>query len=194
VIHEDDSVEPHDLRPPDQRETYTLRDLLQKNFVGTCSVVFRRGLVQELPAWYYDLAMGDWPLHILNAQYGDIGYIDRVMAVRRVHRAGMSQSFTRVQRVKYELEICQHLRSYLGVQYQKSISSATARRYLELAAAQAAHGDIREALSSLQTSITECPVGALKQLVDLAARVARRYERRTRQLLKSVAKPSTGLL
>ena len=31
--------------------------------------------------------MGDWPLHLLNAQFGDYWYIPKVMAVHRLHNA-----------------------------------------------------------------------------------------------------------
>ena len=63
----------------------TIADLAGGNFMQTCSVVFRAGLYGRLPAWYLSMPTFDWPLHLLNAEHGPIGYIDRVMGVYRVH-------------------------------------------------------------------------------------------------------------
>lgn len=71
------------------RSRYTLEDLLEHNFIPTCSVLFRNHLFESFPEWYLDAPAGDWPLHVLNAHYGDISYIDEVMAVYRVHAGGV---------------------------------------------------------------------------------------------------------
>ena len=54
--------------------------------------MFRNGLFAEFPQWFFQLPMGDWPLHILNAFYGDIGFIDEVMGVYRIHSGSMWSS------------------------------------------------------------------------------------------------------
>ncbi|HKO96129.1 MAG TPA: glycosyltransferase [Pyrinomonadaceae bacterium] len=67
----------------------TIEDLLGiGNFIPTCSVVFKSGLFGEFPDWFYTLRIADFPLHVLNAQYGKIGYINKVMGAYRVHRGG----------------------------------------------------------------------------------------------------------
>ena len=67
----------------------TIEDLLGiGNFIPTCSVVFKSGLFGEFPTWFYTLRIADFPLHVLNAQYGKIGYINKVMGAYRVHRGG----------------------------------------------------------------------------------------------------------
>jgi len=71
------------------RSRYTLDDLLAGNVVPTCTVLFRNHLFDEFPAWFADVPAGDWPLQVLNAQHGDIGYIDAVMAVQRIHSGGV---------------------------------------------------------------------------------------------------------
>lgn len=63
----------------------SFNDLSYSNRIPTCSVVYRRGLFGEFPEWYPKLKMGDWPLHLLNAQYGDFWYMPKIMAVHRLH-------------------------------------------------------------------------------------------------------------
>lgn len=66
----------------------TIDDLFQSNFMCTCSVLFRNGLFGELPAWHRQIVPGDWAIHLLNADRGDIGYLNEVMGVYRVHHRG----------------------------------------------------------------------------------------------------------
>jgi glycosyltransferase involved in cell wall biosynthesis len=72
------------LRP---KPISTLADIVRGDFIATCSAVFRTP--GPLPAWYYDVAYTDWPLHVLNAERGSIAYIDEVMGTYRVHAGGL---------------------------------------------------------------------------------------------------------
>jgi glycosyltransferase involved in cell wall biosynthesis len=73
-------------------------DLLGGNFIHTCTVVYRAGIVTAFPAWFGECAFRDWPLHLVHARAGDIHYLDRVVAVHRQHsrsrwwRAGRDES------------------------------------------------------------------------------------------------------
>lgn len=71
---------------------HTISDLALRSTIPTCSTMFRSRLFGEFPEWYYKMPMGDWPLNLLNAQYGDIGYIDEVLGVLRRHRGSFWQS------------------------------------------------------------------------------------------------------
>jgi glycosyltransferase involved in cell wall biosynthesis len=67
-------------------------DFAERNFVPTCSCVFRRRPDLLLPAWYYDESRNpysDWILHAVNARYGDFGYLHEVMALHRRHAGGV---------------------------------------------------------------------------------------------------------
>jgi len=186
VIYEDQSREPRNYCPSDQKEISGLEDILKWNFIPTCSVMCRRGVVCELPDWYHELAIGDWPLHILNAQYGDIGYIESVMGVHRVHRGGIWSSSSHVQRGKAALQMYYHLRSYLGARYQKSIKMGMAKAYLGLAAAYADEENIGEAKTNLWRSVAECPMNGLRQLEDVIALALRLYTPQIHTILKRI--------
>lgn len=68
------------------------KDLSFSNLIPTCSVVFRNNLFGGFPQWYYELKMGDWPLHLLNCQFGDYWYIPKVMGVHRHHSTSIWMS------------------------------------------------------------------------------------------------------
>ncbi|NJN74738.1 MAG: glycosyltransferase [Limnothrix sp. RL_2_0] len=77
----EDSSEPSYIFPRKAPSRFlTLKDLLYENFISTCSTVFRNRLFTHMPDWYFKVKPGDWPLHILNAQHGEIGYIHKTMA------------------------------------------------------------------------------------------------------------------
>ncbi len=70
------------LSSPQTEETYSLEDLATGNFIHTPSIVFRNHF-QELPLWFVYSPIGDYPLHMLNAQYGLIKYFPDEMAAYR---------------------------------------------------------------------------------------------------------------
>jgi glycosyltransferase involved in cell wall biosynthesis len=88
VFFEDDSA-PEYLFPLNHRETSSLEELLEHNFIQTCSVVFRNRLFGDFPEWFFTCIVGDYPLHIFNAEHGNIGFIKDVMAAYRIHSGGV---------------------------------------------------------------------------------------------------------
>lgn len=62
-------------------------DLLAGNFIHTCTVLYRTGILPEFPAWFAECAFRDWPMHLVHAAAGDIHFLDRVVAVHRQHES-----------------------------------------------------------------------------------------------------------
>lgn len=62
---------------------FTIEDLAKGNFIHTPSVIFKNNM-KELPAWFNCSPIGDYPLHLLNAQFGKIKYFPQKMAAYRV--------------------------------------------------------------------------------------------------------------
>ena len=89
VKFEEGSHEPRVLPASWDKPEATLVDLFAANFIPTSAVLFRNRLFPALPAWFHDTLLGDWPLHILNAAYGNIGFMPDVMSVYRVHANGI---------------------------------------------------------------------------------------------------------
>jgi glycosyltransferase involved in cell wall biosynthesis len=84
-----DNSKPSYTFPSDQKEFSTIEELLEGNYIQTCSVMFRNKLFGDFPDWFFGCIIGDYPLHILNAAYGEIGYIREVMAAYRIHPEGV---------------------------------------------------------------------------------------------------------
>ena len=74
---------------PPQKESGSLDDILAWNYLPTCSIVYRAGLLKEPPAWWAELELGDWPWWVHLAQHGAIGFQNEVWAGYRVHAGGV---------------------------------------------------------------------------------------------------------
>ncbi|MDB6028212.1 MAG: putative glycosyltransferase [Verrucomicrobiales bacterium] len=73
-----------------KKEVFTLEDLLECDcMMPTCSVMYRNRLFTDFPIWYSEMAMGDLPLHVLNARFGNIGFSEKIMAAYRIHSGGV---------------------------------------------------------------------------------------------------------
>ncbi len=65
------------------------RDIVAANFIPTAGVVYRRACFPEIPEAFHTVAALDWILYIALTEHGDIGFLDRFSAVRRVHEGGV---------------------------------------------------------------------------------------------------------
>lgn len=144
VVHEEGGVAPHAFHSPVPqpypsrvvpKPVSTLADVAPGNFMSTCSVMFRRGLFGGFPSWFTDLAVADWPLHVLNAEHGDIGYIDADMAVYRVHGAGAwTASLSRYHRrdaIERFAEVHRIIDRHLRGRFAPQLDAAVRYLYLE---------------------------------------------------------------
>jgi glycosyltransferase involved in cell wall biosynthesis len=132
ISNEETKQGPFHFVPPNQKEVSTIEDLLLDNFVPSCSVVFRNQLFHEFPSWFQDLAMADWPLHILNANYGNIGYIPEVMGVHRNHAGGVWSPLDRQVKLQKMLKLYDYVNPYLTFKYDSVIKEAQFKIYLTL--------------------------------------------------------------
>ena len=85
--------------PPSDHPTFG--ELLCGNFIDTCTVVYRRGVLSRFPEWFADCAFRDWPLHLVHASAGEIHYIDHVVAVHRQHQSSKWWNPTKSQRDRF---------------------------------------------------------------------------------------------
>ena len=120
------------LYPGGKKEVYSLADLAAGNFIPTCSTMFRNRLFSEFPGWYYEVSMGDWPLHIINAHYGDVGYIDEVMGVYRVHSRSRWSAKSRVDVLNDTINAAERIKLDLSSKYRKITDASIIRWYLEI--------------------------------------------------------------
>ncbi len=86
VIFEN-SEEPDSIYPESSdKHGFNITNLLKTNFIQTNSVMYRR---QEYKNMNLGVMPGDWYLHLYHAQFGKIGFINKVMSVYRRHPGGI---------------------------------------------------------------------------------------------------------
>ncbi len=87
-------------------------DLAQSNYISNVSVVFRRVLGIELPDWFDQVTTYDYPLHLLNAQYGKIHYMAKPMAVYRQRSLAIWSTAGTEKRLMIALQVRELLMDY----------------------------------------------------------------------------------
>ncbi|PHR45593.1 MAG: hypothetical protein COA32_13125 [Fluviicola sp.] len=74
-----------------EKSIFAFDDILDKWFIPSASMVFRKKLVTQIPDWYKTVYNGDWTLQLLaSSKYGDIHYLDEVMCVYRRNEKSLS--------------------------------------------------------------------------------------------------------
>jgi glycosyltransferase involved in cell wall biosynthesis len=140
VIDEDSGLSLGRFCSGDYKKTWELEDLLSRNVIPTCSVMFRRMAADQLPSWFATLQIGDWPLHILNAERGPIGYIDRCLGVYRVHRDSFWSSAAGPWRLDQEIRFFKAIDTHLNHTYHNVSLKRISERYYQLALARIPSG------------------------------------------------------
>jgi glycosyltransferase involved in cell wall biosynthesis len=159
IFHEADGLEGHNWTPAGQKEISTLEDLWMGNFIATCSTMFRKGLIGEIPEWYNDFfPITDWPLHILNAEHGRIGYIDEVMGVYRYHPGGLYSPFSESKKQQETLKFYRKMNRNLNYRYDKIINIAISRYFFEWAEEYESRGDWERMKSCLKACLSGRPL------------------------------------
>jgi glycosyltransferase involved in cell wall biosynthesis len=112
---------PPAIGPDVQDGLYGIEELLRWNFLPTCTAMYRWNLIGTLPDWYFQLKMGDWPMHILFAQHGKIAFLRQPMGVYRVHAKGAWSSRGEVDRLQERICLFQVLLEKLDSKYHHLI-------------------------------------------------------------------------
>jgi hypothetical protein len=176
----------------------TIEDLIRGNFIPTCTTVFRRGLAGELPEWLGTLGMADWPIHILNAQHGKIGYLNEVMASYRIHDGGAWSSAPPSGKSLEVLKMLEHVDAYFGFRYQKQINATKAEWYYELAESAYRDGAQHNCRTYLSKYLSLGRFRLDRRTVSLFLRIRMRgmyqFLRFLRDLGRSTRGPANGVL
>lgn len=159
VVHEDGSRPPWNWTPPEQKPMATLEDIWLGNFIATCSTMFRRGLCEPLPAWYDALfPITDWPLHILHAEHGAIGYLDEAMGVYRYHAGGLYSPFTEEEKIAQTRQFYETMNRNLGYRHDALARTAISNYFVEWAEEYCARGRLTQARACFRTALGGRPL------------------------------------
>lgn len=107
-------------------ETTTIYDLAKGNYMHTCSVVFRNNLFSELPVYFKEAPVGDYFLHLLNARYGDIKYLDEIMGVYRLHATSVWSSKTQKEQESLWVPFLENIKPNFNQEVQDVLNTQIA--------------------------------------------------------------------
>lgn len=177
VVDEDRARPPWNWTPADHPEITTLADLWMGNFIATCSAMFRRGVFGEMPEWYIDLfPITDWPLHLLSAEGGQIGYINEVMGIYRYHSRGFYSPLSERGKQETTLMLYRTLNRNFGYKYDRLAKTGITKYFIEWAEEYLQRGERERARACFKTALTGRPINqyvSLKRLLVLWLRLYR---------------------
>ena len=140
VIYEGTDKVPHHSNPNSQKEISTIEDLAWGNYIYTASVVCRNKLFDRFPNWMSNCPVGDYPLHMLNAQFGKIRYFKEIMGVYRIHPLGVWQNKSREYRIERWVEMLEIMKSRFSPSVNEILKQSQNHHILQLLAL--IHNDI----------------------------------------------------
>ena len=165
-----------DWNRPEQREISQLTDLVRGNYLATSSVMYRRSVLPQIPPWYHDFfPVTDWPLHILFAEHGSMGYIQRVMGAYRLHAAGWYSPGTPLQKLRANAEFYARMRRHVSEPTQHLLNAGQFDYFREWVEEYTRQADSAMAYECLKFAWQSRPyrrVSAWPRLAKLAFQIA----------------------
>lgn len=138
-------------------------ELIFRNYIQTSTVVFRNKLFEKFPDWYADLKVGDWPLHLLNAQYGAIKFLPVVSAVHRNHSSGVWSSRNVLSRIYETISMFDKLERYTSFDKLSNFKRARSNIYLSSVKYHLRKGDLVKAIRNLFRGVYIYPMNLLNR-------------------------------
>lgn len=105
----------------DEKE-FSLTDLFTTNIANTCSVIYRNFQI-EIPDFFKILKLGDWPLHMLHAQYGKIKYFPDNLGIYRIHPEGVWTSAQMYEKLEQVNKMLKEIDAFFHHQYSDHINA-----------------------------------------------------------------------
>lgn len=106
-------------------EFFTITDLLNYNFIPTCSVLMRNHISADFfPAAYFRSPFADWIIHILNSKFGRIHFLNEFTCTYLVHDMGVWGSLKKVGQMLNTLKALNCISEILPEkQYREAIAA-----------------------------------------------------------------------
>ncbi|MBW4603172.1 MAG: glycosyltransferase [Calothrix sp. FI2-JRJ7] len=131
LCHDGSTLEYHKALP---QKVFNLEDLLLfNNLMPTASIIYRQGFIHEFPDWIYKVDFVDRIIQLFASQHGNIGYIDEIMSVYRLHSQGNWSQKSQVEGLLEMVNWCYCLDEYLDSKYQSKIKLLLSECYKQLA-------------------------------------------------------------
>lgn len=85
-------------------------DIVRSNFIPGPSPMIRRSCIAPQPSWLVDAEFGDWPLYLLAAERGAIGFLDEILAAHRIHADGYWNAMGEERQIEECVQFLQRVR------------------------------------------------------------------------------------
>jgi glycosyltransferase involved in cell wall biosynthesis len=159
AVYQDGTQPPREWVQPGQKEFLTIEDIWRGISITTCATVFRNRLY-ELPSWFDEMPIPilDWPLHILNAEHGVFGYIDRVMTAYRIHPGGEHSRLNELERFEKRYQFYRRMNRSMNYRCNALARNGLFYYFLEWAEEYRNRGDRRKAAFCLRRCLAGRPM------------------------------------
>lgn len=126
-----------EIRPYQSSRVISTEDIIRGGggFCPTQSITYRKNALENPPSFFYDAPVGDYPMQLLLAYYGQVYYLDdKMSAYRRVTKKGGSWSSRNKSNVcKIELidginEMLNEFNAYTKYEYNYSVLASIKKR------------------------------------------------------------------
>jgi len=145
VIFDDDGQPSYHYPTFDPKPVSTLDDLARAAFVGTSSALYRKSSIEHLPAWVFQVDIGDYAISLFAAKHGKIGFIDEIMSAYRRHASGWwSQRDSQTQRIGLAGDL-RIIARHMAWQHRRILESQAAQHLLTVVKKLIVGGKVSEA-------------------------------------------------
>lgn len=176
AFNEDNNLEAWNWTSSDQKEFSTLEDLWRGNFIATCSTMFRNHLMEKIPDWYHSFfPITDWPLYILIAEHGKIGYLNEVMGAYRLHAGGLYSPYTVKQKLSKTLDFYKRINRSLNFKYNREIKTAMSIYFYEWTEEYYKRREFKNAMNCFKVYLSGRPVNShisLKESMKMGVKLS----------------------
>jgi glycosyltransferase involved in cell wall biosynthesis len=181
VLDDAGEARPH-LHNHCERTFWNLPDVLTNCFIQAGSTMFRAHILRD---WFQSplcgacpLDSGDWGLYVFAAERGNIGYLDEVMSVYRLHNHGLWSSIPQTTKFERIIEFYQAIAPHVAAEYQGLIQEMILKRSFDLSLEYERSGDFAKAALSLGNVMRARPAWAPKYIPGFHAGGWQEIERR----------------
>ena len=161
LLYEDDPSKQSLFIKKKLKSTLALSDILKGNFIPTQSCVFRNQHFQDYPGWFYNALPGDWFLHIFNAHFGLLKYMDEVMSTYRIHKGGVYSGEPKISNFEKTISSLNSYYEEVEIKYRGIIRRNLSKRYFSIGKLLLKANRKKEALNRTLMSIKVYPLNLI---------------------------------
>lgn len=131
TIYQSSNKEPHEFPSTLNKHSFNLKDVVSDFFIPTLSIMFRKSAIGKFPSVLYQMTNPDWLIHVLCAEKGNVGFIDEVMGIYRVHDNGVWSGISRLKVLENTIQSANLVNNYLNYQYDAPLKNRISICHLE---------------------------------------------------------------